>query len=102
MSKKRSSYRYRRITFVNLKICHQTVVDYVYVRPGCLAGVLRSDLAETVSAGATDSIQHQDGHRYHRHADGVDHDSLVVQRRVHIGPVHRMPRVSWFEMYIVI
>ena len=77
-------------------------MDYVYVHPGCLAWVLRSHLAQTVAASAADGVQHQDGDRYHRHPDGVDHDGLVVQRRVYLAPVHRMPRVSWLIMYTII
>lgn len=60
----------------------------------CLAGVLRRRLAQAVPAGAADRVQHHDGHGDHGHADGVDHDRLVVQRRVYIAPAHRVPRVS--------
>lgn len=70
-------------------------MDYVYGdSPGCLAGVLRGDLAETVATSAADGVQHQDGHSDHRHPDGVDQDRLVVERRIHFAPVHRMPQVS--------
>lgn len=70
-------------------------MDYVYGdSPGCLAGVLRGNLAETVATSAADGVQHQDGYGDHRHPDGVDHDRLVVERRIHFAPVHRMPQVS--------
>lgn len=77
-------------------ICHQTM-NYCYgcgKWAGCLAGVLRGHFAQAVAAGATHRVQHYDGDGHHRHADGVDHDRLVRQRRVHLAPVHRMPRVS--------
>lgn len=50
------------------------------------------DLAQPVAAGATDRVQHHDGHGNDADSDGVQHDGLFRQRGVELIPAHhRMP-----------